>query len=172
MTGTFYCHVNQGASFTPVTGLIFPGTVDIFEREFLLLDFNGDGVADVVSHDLRSGDITVLPVFRNSAGEKAARTIFDLKKQCERPPGKPYVTYYDASTGKLAFQSANWPTQYCVSTDPGCPEGAWHYVDVRSTCPLQSAGGSSFYLLTRNPFGTSAAVMVSGTQGTLPPSCH
>ena len=114
--------------------------------------------------------------------DKVSSVAYELKKQRKGAPGRPVVTYRDDATSKLVFQSANYPTQYCTSATPTCPKNNWLIVDVRTTCPILAARtqqsdepGSlvtgNFYLSTRNPFGDSEAVLVSGNIGTAPAGC-
>ena len=102
---------------------------------------------------------------------KVSNAVYNLKKQRKGAPGKPVITYRDIATSKIVFESANYPTQYCVSSTTTCAPGDWKYIDVTTTCPKQAAIGSSFYLRTRNPFGDSDAVLVTGTFGTSPSTC-
>jgi hypothetical protein len=107
--------------------------------------------------------------------DKASSEIYTLRKQRKGAPGKPIVTYRDNATHKVVFQSANYPTQYCTSVTSTCPETNWMYLDVRTVCPKQevrtktlpegSPVTGNFYLRTRNPFGDSEAVLVSGDIG-------
>lgn len=72
------------------------------------------------------------------------------------------LTSYDLNGGnwRIRFQSANYPTEYCVSSGPGCSNGVWRMVDVTGAAML--AAPAPFYLTTRNPFGASETTFFGG----------
>ncbi|HVJ61898.1 MAG TPA: VCBS repeat-containing protein, partial [Tahibacter sp.] len=71
-TNTFFCHAYGTAAapttFAPTTGVIFPGPPEIYDRELAFGQFDGNGIADIVSHDLRTGEVVVLPVLADGLG--------------------------------------------------------------------------------------------------------
>lgn len=93
---------------------------------------------------------------------RVADAIYSFKRLRKGAPGKPVLTSYDLNGGswRIRFQSANYPTEYCVSSGPGCSNGAWRMVDVTGAAML--ATPAPFYLITRNPFGASETTFFGG----------
>jgi hypothetical protein len=81
-----------------------------------------------------------------------AKIVLPLRGVRTRKPGRPYVTGLDSS-GNFRFQSANDPTEYCVSPNLSCE--SWLPINVSEAAFQYQEGGTGLYLFTRNAFGVS-----------------
>lgn len=144
----FNIHYRNGSSFAP-SSYVLEGPAEAYEYQYFLADCNADGIADVIRHNLRNGDILAFPVKISSAGP----TLGTLGLLRGNTP--PYIR--PSRNKKIPIQNnrsldvATWyDVDYLAAT--GRPDNGWfnlnpnHPNDVPSSSPNNQWRTTTFLL--------------------------